>query len=86
MGQLGRFLARILLGINLIVALFLLLSAYSSLIDPRIHPIWSCAGYFFPIFLLLNLLFLIFWLFAYRKGAQIMMKTTRNTGPQMFTL
>ncbi len=67
MGQLGRFLARILLGINLIVALFLLLSVYSSLIDPRIHPIWSCAGYFFPIFLLLNLLFLIFWLFAYRK-------------------
>ena len=36
--------------------------AYSPYIDPVAHPVWSCAGLAFPAFLIVNLLFLVFWL------------------------
>lgn len=38
-------------------------------IDPVAHPVWSCAGLAFPAFLIVNLLFLVFWLVIYRKYA-----------------
>jgi len=49
------------------VMLALLLSVYSPQVDPQAHPVWACAGLFFPVFLLLNLFFLIFWLVVYRR-------------------
>ena len=67
MKYIGKLLGLILLGINAIVALMMFLSAYSPSIDPHTHPVASCMGLFFPIFLLANVLFLIFWLLVYRK-------------------
>ena len=67
MKYIGKLLGIILLGINAIVALMMFLSAYSPSIDPHAHPVASCMGLFFPIFLLANVLFLIFWLLVYRK-------------------
>ena len=67
MKYIGKLLGLILLGINAIVALMMFLSAYSPSIDPHAHPVASCMGLFFPIFLLANVLFLIFWLLVYRK-------------------
>ena len=67
MKYIGGVLGFILLGINAVVALLMFLSAYSPSIDPHAHPVWSSTGLFFPIFLLLNLLFLIFWLVVYRR-------------------
>ena len=67
MKYIGKLLGLILLVINAIVALMMFLSAYSPSIDPHAHPVASCMGLFFPIFLLANVLFLIFWLLVYRK-------------------
>lgn len=67
MRYIGRLLGWILLGINGIVVLFLLLSAYSPYITPQEHPWLSCAGLAFPVFLLLTILFFFFWLLIYRR-------------------
>jgi endonuclease/exonuclease/phosphatase family metal-dependent hydrolase len=67
MKYIGRLLGFILLGINAVVALLMFLAAYSPSIDPHAHPVWSSIGLFFPIFLLLNILFLIFWSVVYRR-------------------
>lgn len=67
MKYIGRLLGWILLGVNGMVVLFLLFSAYSPYIDPQEYSLLSCAGLAFPIFLFLNLLFLLFWLLVYRR-------------------
>ena len=67
--HIGKILGYILLGINGVAALLLLLSAYSPHFDPQTHPVWSCAGLFFPVFLLVNIFFLVFWLIVYRRYA-----------------
>ena len=65
MGSIGKFLGYILLLLNAVVVVLMLVSAYSPHINPQSHPFWACAGLFFPIWLLLNLLFLCFWLVVY---------------------
>ena len=51
---------------NAVCTAAFLLSAYSPYIQPTIHPLRSCLGLAFPIFLLLNICFLIFWLIIQR--------------------
>lgn len=58
----GKILFLMMLGMNVIAAFLLLLSAYSPHINPLLHPVWSCLGLFFPVFLLVNFCFLLFWL------------------------
>lgn len=65
----GKLIGWMLLGINALVALLLVLSAYSPYINPQVHAMWSGAGLLFPFLLLGNVLFLIFWLIFYRKYA-----------------
>lgn len=67
--SIGRFFGRIVLAINALVAALMTLCAFSSYLNPYTFPVLSCAGLAFPIFLLLNVLFLIFWLFFKRKYA-----------------
>lgn len=50
--------------INLIVGVGFLICAYSPLISPAQHPVWACAGLFIPIFIILNLCFVVFWAFT----------------------
>lgn len=69
MKYIGLFLARILLAVNGIAALLLLFSAYSSYLNAHAFPISSSTGLLFPIFLVVNLLFLVVWLVIYRKYA-----------------
>ena len=65
----GNFLGKVLLGINVLVALLMVLCAFSSYISPYTFPVLSCAELAFPIFLLLNFLFFAFWLFFNRRYA-----------------
>ena len=65
----GRILAFILLGVNALVILLMLLSAYSPYINPHIYPMGSCIGLLFPIFILANFLFLCFWTIVYWEYA-----------------
>ena len=65
----GRILAFVLLGINALVVVLMLVSAYSPYINPHLHPMWSSAGLLFPVFLLANFLFLCFWAVVYWRFA-----------------
>lgn len=67
MRHLGKYLRYLLWGINVFFAIFLIFSAFSPYINPIYHPILSCAGMTFPAFLIINLLFLLFWLIVFRK-------------------
>lgn len=67
MKHLGRLATIIMLAINLITIVLFLFAAYSPNIDPELHPLRACMGLTFPIFLVINLCFLVFWLiFRYR--------------------
>ncbi len=49
-------------GANVATVAVMLLVGFSDRLDPSVHPMLSTVGMAFPIFLLINLLFLIFWL------------------------
>lgn len=67
MKHLGRLAALIMLAVNLLFIGLLLFAAYSPNIDPELHPLRACMGLTFPIFLVINFCFLIFWaIFRYR--------------------
>ncbi|NDV82116.1 endonuclease/exonuclease/phosphatase family protein [Bacteroides sp. 51] len=67
MKHLGRLATIIMLTINLITIGLLLFAAYSPNVDPELHPLRACMGLTFPVFLVLNSCFLVFWLiFRYR--------------------
>ena len=59
MKYIGRVLGWILLGINICMAVLLLICAYSSYIN-RWRILWSCAGLAFPAFLITNVFFFSF--------------------------
>ena len=69
MKYIGKLLGYILLGSNVLAALLLLFTAFSPNLNPQTSPIGACAGLFFPIFLFINLVFLLFWLVVYRRYA-----------------
>lgn len=69
MKHIGKVFSYLILAANALLVGILLLTAYSPYIHPVVHPIESCMGLTFPIFLLINLCFLIFWLIAYYKFA-----------------
>lgn len=58
----GKIVSFLILAINAFTIGMLILTAYSPYFDPRIHPLASCLGLVFPIFLVVNLCFLIFWI------------------------
>ncbi len=62
MKAIGKVFSYTLLAVNVFFACTLLLIAYSPYIHPQAHPIESCMGLAFPIFLIINVLFFIFWL------------------------
>lgn len=64
----GAFFFRdLLLPLNIFVIVLMLLVGYSDHIDPREHAILSTLGLSFPFFLVLNGLFVVFWLVFNRR-------------------
>lgn len=62
-----KFTLTMIAGANIATVLIMLLIGYSDRLDPVEHTMLSSAGLAFPIFLLLNLGFLVFWvLFKWR--------------------
>lgn len=54
-------------GANITTIILMSLIGYSDRLNPADHPILSCCGMTFPIFLLANMFFLLFWfLFKFR--------------------
>lgn len=69
MKHIGKVFAYLILAVNAFFVGMLLLTAYSPYISPVVHPVQSCMGLAFPIFLAANLGFLIFWLIVRYKFA-----------------
>lgn len=62
MNHFGKLVALLIITVNTLFTGLLLLTAYSPHIQPVAHPVESCLGLAFPVFLLINIGFLLFWL------------------------
>ena len=60
--QLKQFTVNMVAGANVVTVALMLFSGYSDRISPVDHPLLACMGMAFPMFLVANLLFLLFWL------------------------
>lgn len=69
MKHIGKVVAYLILIVNAFFVGMLLLTAYSPYISPVVYPVQSCMGLAFPIFLIINFCFLIFWLIIYYRFA-----------------
>lgn len=72
MKHFGNFVALIILAVNALFTGLLLFTAYSPHIQPVAHPVQSCLGLTFPIFLLINGCFLVFWLIIQRYRSALL--------------
>ena len=59
--NLKKFTLNLLAGANITVALLMLFVGYSGCLNPAEHPMLSNIGLTFPLFIVVNLAFLIFW-------------------------
>lgn len=76
----------VMLAINLFFVGMWLLSAYSPYIHPAKHAILSCMGLAFPVFLVINLCFLLFWLLIrHFKLALLPVAALLLCSPQLIT-
>ena len=71
MKHIGRLALFLCLAVNAFFIGMLLLTAYSPYINPEVHPVHSCLGLTFPIFLVINFCFLIFWLIVRYRFALV---------------
>lgn len=60
--HIGKFVSYLILAVNICFIGLLIFTAYSPHIQPVKHPVQSCLGLTFPIFLTINICFIIFWL------------------------
>jgi endonuclease/exonuclease/phosphatase (EEP) superfamily protein YafD len=60
--QLKKFTVQTIAGANVASVIVMLLVGYSDRLNPSDHPLLSTLGMTFPVFLLINLAFLLFWL------------------------
>lgn len=68
--QLKTLTVNIIAGANTVTAILMWISGFSDHINPVEHPFMACAGLAFPVFLCLNLAFLVFWIvFKWRMTA-----------------
>lgn len=72
MKHFGDFVALLILAVNALFTGLLLFTAYSPHIQPVTHPVLSCLGLTFPIFLVINGCFLVFWLVIQRYKSALL--------------
>lgn len=60
--QLKTFTLNVVAGANVVTAILMWMVGFSDRINPADHPIMACAGLSFPIFLAINVAFLVFWI------------------------
>ena len=65
------FTRNLIIGANVATVIMMLLVGYSGRLNPESFPILSNACLAFPIFLVINVFFLFFWLLFYPKGALV---------------
>ena len=65
------FTMRLFAGANVAVIIAMLAVGYADRINPVTHPLVANVGLLFPVFLLLNIVFLVFWLVVKKTWALI---------------
>lgn len=65
--QLKTFTVRMVAGANVATVAVMLLVGFSDRVNPVEHPLMSFVGLVFPVFLVINLGFLFFWLMFKRR-------------------
>ncbi|MBQ9231689.1 MAG: endonuclease/exonuclease/phosphatase family protein [Prevotella sp.] len=60
--QLKKITTQMIAGANIATVIVMCLVGFSDQLNPIDHPVLSCVGMTFPLFLLANMLFLFFWL------------------------
>lgn len=70
-GSIRKFFLQLIAGANLATVFIMLFIGYSDRLDPVKHEVLANAGLVFPIFLLVNFCFLIFWLCFKKIGILI---------------
>ena len=71
MKQIKSFTVKLVAGANIATVIAMLLIGYSDRVNPASHPLIANIGLTFPIFLALNIGFLVFWLFFNKMMATI---------------
>ena len=67
--RLKQFVVNVIAGANVATVLLMLAAGFSDRISPVSYPTLSCLGMAFPVFAVINLLFLLFWIaFYWRKS------------------
>ena len=66
-----EFTFRIIAGANIATIVVMLLIGYSDRVNPTVHPLIANLGLLFPVFLVANLAFLVFWLMFRARWALI---------------
>lgn len=61
-GNIRIFVNKLLAGANVSTVLIMQAVGYSGVINPEQQPLMSCIGFAFPVFLVVNIIFLVFWL------------------------
>ena len=62
LGSVRKFFLQLIAGANLATIFIMSFIGYSDRLDPVKHEMLANAGLVFPIFLIINFCFLIFWL------------------------
>lgn len=71
MKGLRSFTLKVIGGANVATVMIMLLTGYSGHVSPLDNSLVSGMGLFFPVFLLLNFCFLVFWIVFHWRGAFI---------------
>lgn len=61
------FIFRIFAAVNIVVIVAMCAMGYAGMVSPEKHPSYEVLTLFFPIPLVINLVFLVFWLFVRRR-------------------
>ena len=70
-GKLKSFTLKVIAGINIVAVIAMMISGYSSLFHPQDYSTISILGLLFPFFVIVNLIFLLFWVIFKLKGILI---------------
>lgn len=57
----------VLIAINLLMIMAMIFCAYTSFLPPQTYPNWSYFGLMFPVFVVANIGFVLFWLLVKRR-------------------
>lgn len=71
MQNIKKILLFIFIAINILIVMAMNFCAYTAYLPPQTYPNWSYFGLIFPVFLVLDALFIVFWLVVKWKLASI---------------